>query len=163
MQTLKTRLTGTSIDIWLWLFPVTYLIHIAEEYWGGEGYSAYILRIRGVHLSPARFWIAQSIGVVLITIGVVLARQLKFPRMMLVILGTTVLVNGLTHGVTSASFLSYGPGLLSSILIWIPLGILTLLRVKDETTRKRFWIGVAIGVAVNLGIGIITMRGGRLI
>jgi Protein of unknown function with HXXEE motif len=163
MQTLKTRLKETSIDLWLWLFPVTYLIHIAEEYWGGEGYSAYILRIRGVHLSPARFWIAQSIGLVLITIGVLLARRFTFPRMMLVILGTTVLVNALTHAVTSLSLFSYGPGLVSSILIWLPLGVLALIRVKDETPRRRFWIGVAIGVVVNVCIGIITMRGGRLV
>ena len=31
-----------------WLFPLSYLLHIAEEYWGGEGYLAYLLRIRGV-------------------------------------------------------------------------------------------------------------------
>ncbi len=30
-----------------WLVPITYLIHIAEEYWGGEGYPV-------VHLPAAR-------------------------------------------------------------------------------------------------------------
>ncbi|MDQ3172961.1 MAG: hypothetical protein M3Q91_04515 [Acidobacteriota bacterium] len=42
---------------------VTYLLHIAEEYWGGEGYSAYLLKLRGVQLSPTRFLVVQAIGI----------------------------------------------------------------------------------------------------
>src|SRR5882672_11722646 len=81
---------------WSWLFPLSYLIHIAEEYWGGEGYPAYILRLRGVHMSTTRFLVAQGVGVVLVTIGVILARRFNFPQMMLIILGSIVLVNGIT-------------------------------------------------------------------
>jgi hypothetical protein len=64
--------------LWSWLFPLSYLIHIAEEYWGGEGYPAYLLRLRGVHMSTARFLAAQSVGFILVTVGVFLARRLKF-------------------------------------------------------------------------------------
>src|SRR5882724_13376436 len=88
-------------DLWSWLFPITYLIHIAEEYWGGEGYPAYLLRLRGVHMSTARFLAAQSVGFILVTIGVILARRLKFLPMMLVILGALVAGNALTHAVTA--------------------------------------------------------------
>jgi hypothetical protein len=149
---------------WSWLFPLSYLIHIAEEYWGGEGYPAYILRLRGVHMSTARFLAAQSVGFILVTIGVILARRFKFLPMMLVILGTIVAVNGLTHIVTALSTLSYGPGLFSSILIWGPLGIATLIRFKAGIDDQRqYWIAIAIGVGVNVVVGILTMRGGRVI
>ncbi len=101
--TMTTR-TNVSLGIydratifWSWLFPLSYLIHIAEEYWGGEGYPAYILRLRGVHMSTARFLAAQSAGFILVTIGVILARRLKFLPMMLVILGTVIAGNALTH------------------------------------------------------------------
>jgi dolichyl-phosphate-mannose--protein O-mannosyl transferase len=151
-----------TISSWLWVFPVTYLIHIAEEYWGGEGYPAYILRLRGVHMSTTRFLVAQSVGVVLVTVGVILARRFNFPQMMLIILGSIVLVNGITHTVTALSIMSYGPGLWSSIFIWIPLGIFTLLRFRDAVSRKRYWIAIAIGVGVNVVVGILTMRGGRV-
>ena len=147
---------------WSWMFPVTYMIHVAEEYWGGEGYSAYIYKLRGVNLSPTRFLLAQSIGFILVTIGVILAHKLKFRRMMLIILGTIVFVNGLTHAFTAVSILGYGPGLFSSIFIWMPLGIFVLLRFKNEVTRKRYWIGIAIGVGINLVVGVLTMRGARL-
>jgi len=161
--------TGTSfpstatVNFWLWVFPITYLIHIAEEYWGGEGYPAYILRLRGVHMSTARFLVAQSVGVVLVTIGVILARRFNFPQMMLIILGSIVLVNGITHTVTALSIMSYGPGLWSSIFIWLPLGIFTLVRFRNAISRKRYWIAIAIGVGVNVVVGILTMRGGRVV
>ncbi|HEV7473463.1 MAG TPA: HXXEE domain-containing protein [Pyrinomonadaceae bacterium] len=149
---------------WSWLFPLSYLIHLAEEYWGGEGYPAYIFRLRGVQMSTGRFLMAQSVGLVLVTIGVILARRLKFLPMMLVILGTIVAVNSLTHIVTALSILEYGPGLVSSIFVWGPLGIVTLLRFKRAIDDQRqYWIAIGIGVGVNVVVGILTMRGGRVV
>ena len=150
--------------LWSWLFPLSYLIHIAEEYWGGEGYPAYILRLRGVHMSTGRFLAAQSVGFIFVTIAVVLARRLKFLPMMLVILGAVVAGNAVTHTVTALSILSYGPGLVSSIFVWGPLGIVTLVRFKSLIDDQRqYWIAIAIGVAINVVVGILTMRGGRVV
>ncbi len=150
--------------LWSWLFPLSYLVHIAEEYFGGEGYPAYILRLRGVHMSTGRFLAAQSVGFILVTIGVVVARQLKFLPMMLVILGALVAGNAITHTVTALSIMSYGPGLISSIFVWGPLGIATMIRFKrfiDD--RRQYWIAIAIGIGINVVIGILTMRGGRVV
>jgi hypothetical protein len=162
MNTQTNSPSTAAVNFWLWVFPLTYLIHIAEEYWGGEGYPAYILRLRGVHMSTSRFLVAQSVGVVLVTIGVILARRFRFPQMMLIILGAIVLVNGITHTVTAVSIMGYGPGLWSSILIWTPLGVFTLLRFRNAVSRKQYWIAIAIGVGVNVVVGILTMRGGRI-
>ena len=149
--------------LWSWLFPLSYLIHIAEEYWGGEGYPAYLLRLRGVHMSTARFLAAQSVGFILVTIGVILARRLKFLPMMLVILGALVAGNALTHTVTALSILEYGPGLWSSIFVWGPLGIATIIRYKNAIDDQRqYWIAIAIGIGINVVVGILAMRGGRV-
>ena len=150
--------------LWSWLFPLSYLIHIAEEYWGGEGYPAYILRLRGVHMSTGRFLAAQSVGLILVTIGVIAAKQIKFLPMMLVILGALVAGNAITHTVTALSIMSYGPGLISSIFVWGPLGIATLIRYKSAIDDQRqYWIAIAIGIAINVVVGILTMRGGRVV
>jgi hypothetical protein len=149
-------------DLCSWLFPLTYLIHIAEEYWGGEGYPAYILRVRGVHLSTERFLVAQILGAVLMAAGVILARRFNFPHLMIIIMASIVLVNGLTHTVTSLSNGGYSPGVFSSALIWIPLSIFSLIRFKKDVSRKRFLIGIAIGLSVNVLVFVITMRGARL-
>lgn len=151
------------IDLWSWLFPITYLIHIAEEYWGGEGYPAYLLRVRGVHLSSTRFLVAQTLGAVFMALAVILSRRFNFSYMMAIIMASIVLVNGLTHTLTSLGNGVYGPGLFSSVLIWIPLGIISLVRFKQDMSRKRYLIGIAIGLGVNVLVFVITMRGARLV
>jgi hypothetical protein len=163
MPNLKTRISDTSLTFWAWLFPITSLMHIAEEYWFGGGYSAYLLRLRGVHLSNTRFLVSQGIGLVLLILGIFIAQRLKFLRIMLVILGSVVLVNALSHIVTSASQLSYGPGLTTSILVWLPLGIATLVRFYGAVAAKKYWVAVGIGISINVVIAIFTMRGGRIV
>ena len=117
-----------------------------------------------MHISTARFLAAQSVGIICVTIGVILARRLKFLPMMLVILGTIVAGNALTHTVTALSILSYGPGLVSSIVVWGPLGIVTMIRFKRFIDDQRqYWIAIAIVLGVNVVVGILTMRGGRVI
>lgn len=148
---------------WLWLFVATYIIHIAEEYWGGEGYSAHLLKNRGVYMSPTRFLIVQAIGTALMAAGVLLARRLKFPNAMAVILGAAVLGNAFTHTVNAIRAQSYEPGLISAMVIWIPLGLFSIIHFRRYVSNKtRFWIALAIGVGINLVIAIITMRGGKL-
>jgi len=148
---------------WLWLFVVTYVIHIAEEYWGGEGYSAHLLKNRGVHMSPTRFLIVQAIGVALMVAGVLIAKRLKFPNALAVIFGTAVLVNALTHIVNSLHSMAYEPGLISGTIIWIPLGLFSIIYFRRRVlNQKRFWISIAVGIAINVTVAVITLRGGIL-
>jgi hypothetical protein len=145
---------------WMWLFPVTYLIHIAEEYWGGEGYTAYLYRLRGVHLSTGRFFFYQGLGVVLICIGIVISLQLRWPRFLLAILGALVLANGITHTVTALRHGGYGPGLVSCVLIWIPLGLVTLFVLRNDMPLSRMVIGCLIGFSINGAVALIALKGG---
>jgi uncharacterized membrane protein HdeD (DUF308 family) len=154
-------MSDTAITFWSWLFPITYLIHIAEEYYAAEGYSAYLLKLRGVELSNFRFLTAHTIGLLLIIVGIFLAQRLNFRHTLLVILGATVLVNGITHTITSFTTRSYGPGLISSLVLWIPLGLATLFQFYGRMSNQRFWFCGAIGLGINAAIVVFTMRGGR--
>jgi uncharacterized protein with HXXEE motif len=149
--------------IWMWSFPITYLVHIIEEYWAGEGYPAYLYRIRGVHLSTARFFFFQGLGVVLICAGIFISLYLKWPRFFLSIMGAVVLSNGITHTVTAIRHKGYGPGLVSSILLWIPLGVVTLTLLAIEIPTMRLIVAASIGLAINGVVALIALRGGRLI
>jgi len=147
--------------LWLWLFPITYVIHIAEEYWGGEGYVAYLFRLRGVRMSGARFLFLQSMGLIAMIVLVVLSQLLDFRQFMLAMLGTITLLNGVTHTITAITHRGYGPGLVSCVLTWIPLGLLTLIFVFGQTSILSYVTAVVFGVAVIILIMIFTMRGGR--
>jgi len=103
------------------------------------------------------------VGFVLVAVGVILARKLKFLPMMLVILGALVAGNALTHTVTALSILEYGPGLYSSIFVWGPLGIATMIRYKKAIDEQwQYWLAIAIGIGINVVIGVLAMRGGRI-
>jgi hypothetical protein len=161
-MTVNVSPSAKAIKFWLWMFPLAYAIHVAEEYWGGEGYPAYIFRLRGVHMTAKDFLLAQSVGFVLLVLGVILSQHFKFPQQMLILLAAVVFVNGITHIITSLSAMIYGPGLWSSILIWLPLGVFILIRFRKGMPAKRYWLAVGIGVGINLIVGILTMRGARL-
>lgn len=152
---------SSSVTLWSWLFPLTYTIHIGEEFYGGEGYPAYLKRLRGVEMSSTEFLVGQAIGLALIVLGILIARRLSFPRQLLVILGTVVLVNGLSHLVTSSYYREYGPGLISGVLIWIPFGLATLIRFKNSMRSGRYWLYIVIGVAINAAIALISLKGGN--
>ncbi len=154
--------SNTSTTLWSWLFPITYLLHIAEEYWSGPGYSDYLLRLRGVQLAPTHFLLVHAIGFALMMVGIVLARRLNFPNLLSVILGAVVLVNGLTHTILSLTHAEYVPGLITSILLWTPLGILTLLGFRRTMCEPRYWFCVALGVAINGIIELVTTKAGQV-
>ena len=153
--------TNLATVLWMWMFPVTYLIHIAEEFWGGEGYLAYLFRLRGVEISPTRFFVLQGVGVLLIIAGIIISQQLHFTRFMLVLLGAIVLSNGITHTITAIRDGGYGPGLVSCVLIWIPLGLVTLIRLVGQPNTIQYVVAMMTGFAINGAVAIIALRGGR--
>jgi uncharacterized protein with HXXEE motif len=149
-MTLPTSLALKDYRFWPWLFPITYLIHITEEINGGEGYSAYLERLRGIHITPDRFMLAQIIGLVLMVVGILVARRLNFPNLFNVVLGTTVLVNGLTHTVQTLYHREYVPGLVTGLLIWLPLGVVTLVQFRKSLSTPRYLLATALGIGINI-------------
>lgn len=155
MAQLQNSITDSAL--FLLLFPVTYLFHIAEEFWGGEGYPAYLLRAHGIHFSATRFVILQTIGIILILLGILIARRLNFPHLLLVILATVFLKNALIHIIRSAFAVEYQPGLVTSVLLWLPLGLGTLLHFRRSMRARRYVLGLAIGLAISVAIEMITL------
>ena len=135
---------------WPWLFPITYVIHIAEELYGGEGYSAYLERLRGIHITHGKFMLAQGVGLVLMVCGILLARRLNFPNLFNVVLGTTVLVNSFTHMIQTLYHGEYVPGLVTGLLIWLPLGVVTLVRFRKSLGTRRYLGTIALGIGINI-------------
>jgi len=158
----RPLLSRTSTAHWSLLFPVTYFFHILEEYYGGEGYSVYLLRLRGIHLSPTRFLLVQTIGLTLMIVGIILARRLRFPNQLSVILGAVTLVNGLTHLILSLVYSEYVPGLITSLILWIPLGLVTLVGLKPMMRESRYWLCITVGVGICGIIELITSKSGGL-
>src|SRR5687767_9975945 len=144
MRHLFNNFSDTWLIFWLILFPLTYLAHIAEEYWGGGGYSAYLMRSHFVELSPGRFLALQTLGMFLMLVGILISIPLRFPLTMLTIIAAVILVNGLVHAARSVIELSYTPGLVTAAFLWIPLGVISLISTWNNMRTGRFLFAVII-------------------
>lgn len=153
---------GLADALWPWLFPSTYLIHIAEEYWGGGGYPAHMAKTRGIRFTPSRFFFLTSMGGLIMTALIFIAVRLDFPQLVLVIFGTVVLANGLSHTITGVLTSRYNPGLYTGLLLWIPLGALTLARLSGSMGAGRYLTGLALGVGIQLSVSLVTKSGGSI-
>ena len=145
----------------VWLFPLTYLIHIAEEHWGGEGFPAWVARFGGVAHSPADFLAMNFAACLLMACGLVLVLRFRAMGWLLGSFATVVLLNGLSHLTASLLTASYSPGLVSGLILWAPLGAVTLARLRGRLTRRSFWSGVTVGILMHAAVALLAFGAGR--
>jgi hypothetical protein len=164
MKPMPTEASRTSHEnftgSWAWLFPLSYLIHIAEEYWGG--FPAWIARFWGVESSLNNFLSWNGGALVMMTIGVILVLMTRSYRWLLVSFGTTVLINGVVHALASVVTLSYSPGLISGLLLFVPLGAITLRRARARMNRRTFRAGLIVGVVMHGAVVLLAFGFARL-
>jgi hypothetical protein len=151
-----------SNELWLALFPASYIIHFAEELWCGEGYPAYLYRLRGVRMTTRRFVVLQALGFIFFLVASVVSYSFGFPQLMISILSGFFFCNGLSHTITAIWDRRYGPGLIASIALWMPLGVISMYFLIGQMSNLRLIVGLAIGLVINGAIALFTMRGGKL-
>ena len=147
---------------WGWLFPLTYLLHLAEEWWGGEGFPAWINRIAGVPMGEIQFLVWNGLALFCLTVGVFLALRTKSLRWLPLAFGVAYLLNALSHLAASLLTVSYSPGLVSGLLLWTPLGTATLLRARKSLSRRAFRAGLIVGGAAHAIVLVLTLLSGQL-
>jgi Protein of unknown function with HXXEE motif len=135
---------------WLWLFPATYLVHIAEEGLAGERFYRWVARVSGRSMSGraflglnALYWTVMALAVR----GAVRGRERR--PWIAPALGTVVALNAVGHVLGSALSCSYSPGLVSGLLLWGPLGVVAL---ASSGSRQRLQCGVLAGLAMQVGV-----------
>ena len=126
---------------WLWLFPPIYLVHIIEERWG-------VGAPHGINLSLKAFVILTGVGLMLMIVGVVLALRLGFPEFLAVCLGTLFFVNALSHIANCIYIGGYDAGVITGTLLFIPLGLITLISLRKRLRPKRYFTALAIGLVI---------------
>ncbi len=124
---------------WLWLFPLVYFLHIIEEI-NGIGH--------GINLSLNVFLLLSTAAWLLMTCGIALAQRFGFPQFLGVCLGSTVFLNGLSHIFHSLINHRLDAGLISGTVIFIPLGLATLINLRNSMRTRRYIAGVVFGMVI---------------
>ena len=144
---------------WPLAFPTTYLVHIAEEWWGG--FLAWSARFLGFQLTPAQYWRLNGIAWVAMLVMSLVATRGPDKRWLVIPLATAVLVNGLAHLVASLVTATYSPGVISGVVLWVPLGAVVLRRMFSQLERRLFWSGVALGFVLHLAVTLSALTSTR--
>ena len=149
LPSLLKHFSESSPSVGATLFLITYLLHIAEEYYCGGGFPQYMLKYYHVELTEARFLTLQLIGVIAMILGLWLSAKLHFPKTMLVILASVVLTNATIHLIRSAANARYEPGLITGVALWIPLGLTSIYLNRAEMSSIRLIFSIAIGLGIS--------------
>lgn len=142
--------------LWPLLFPLTYVLHVAEETWCGEGFPAWASRLSGVALTQERFLALNAVALGVMLAICLLAAASAGLRWLVIPFAAAVLLNGSAHTAATLFTATYSPGLFSGLLVWVPLGFYTLRRTRPLFSRATFWSAVALGLALH-GLLLLTV------
>lgn len=138
----------TLVARWVWLFPATYLVHIAEEYWAGEQFFNWFSRVAEASLTANEFLGLNGVGLVAMTLATGVAAKRQYAVVVLV-LSTVVLINAVLHAALSLLTRSYSPGAVSGMVLWLPLALIAIRRHHPHVPPARKIAAVVIGIAVH--------------
>lgn len=112
------------------LLPVAYLLHFAEEWYGGI--SAWTLAALGNEISPERFLLINGIAFPVFVIGTLAA--LRYPRMTWfgATLAAMFALNAVLHTLATLGLGLYSPGTVTGLLLYMPLSFFVL---RSSTAR----------------------------
>ena len=140
---------------WLLSLPLSYLLHLAEEWWGGIGFAAWTARALGAPVSTTRFLALNGVVWPLFTVltaGAILRQGWAwFP----VTFATVVLVNAGLHVLGSLATSSYSPGLITGVVLYVPVGIAALAQGRRLATPRSFGMAVGLGFLVHAVVAVI--------
>jgi hypothetical protein len=142
----------------LLLFPATYLVHILEECFAGERFYRWIHRISGIRLTAAQFvainalaWIAMASA----------AFSVPPENWLWTAIGCTVLVNGVLHLATTILTRTYSPGVVSGVVLWIPLGLYYVMQGNAILPGRELWTALSAGVAIQAVVSMLAFALGK--
>jgi Protein of unknown function with HXXEE motif len=144
------HIASSPTGSWVWLFPLAYGLHIAEEY--AFHFPEYVANVSGRHMSNSQFLLLNAVFWLLMaaTAAVVIARPSR--AWLVVTLAAILGINAVAHLLGSIVTATYSPGTVTATLLYVPLVVYTLRRVLPHVSRGRAMQAVALGAAIHAGV-----------
>jgi hypothetical protein len=79
----------------------------------------------------------------------------------LVTLAVSVALNGLLHLAGTIFTRSYSPGVVTGLLLWVPLGLFALRRMRPRLSRPAFAAAALAGIALQGLVSLLLFQSGR--
>jgi hypothetical protein len=72
-----------------------------------------------------------------------------------------VLVNGVLHLATTILTRTYSPGVVSGVVLWIPLGLYYVMQGNAILPGRELWTALSAGVAIQAGVSMLAFALGK--
>lgn len=153
MATPKTNLSSTA-PRWSTLLPLAYLAHLAEEWWGSPGFSAWAQAVLGAEVSPERFIVINAVAFPLFAIGTICAVRSNRFGWFAAALSSLLVLNGVLHLLATVGFGTYSPGTVTGVVLYLPLGGLVLRHMSRTLQSQAFSRAVIAGIVAHVVVAI---------
>ena len=145
----------------LWLFAPAYATHVAEEWFAG--FPSWAARITGRPIPGMAFIVINAVAAVLLVAAVRAAVRDERRGWMAVGIATIFLINTAAHAAGAVMTQSYAPGLISAVVLYVPLGSLTMVRAFDQAPRPQLARGILAGLLIHAIVVILALASTRLL
>ena len=140
------------------LFPFSYLVHLAEEWLTAAPVALW--SVRADPPLPMTLLAANAVGLVAMTLGVWIASRAPRYRWIAPAVATAVLLNTVGHAAATVMLREYSAGLISAVVLWVPIGVLTWLRCLLQASARVHAAGLAVGMLIE-GVVVFTLSTNR--
>ncbi len=131
---------------WLWLFPPAYLAHLIDERFWGAGTANWAYTNTGIYFTNAG-WLAVNVpSMLLLTIAAALSAARIWPQWVGVALAVHFVLHALVRIIGTAATGQVSPGVVTGVLICLPLAIPTLVRGYQSLSTPSYRRGLLAGV-----------------
>ena len=135
-------------DPWLaWLLPLAYGLHVLEEWFGG--FPEWVAQVVGSPLPRDGFIVVNAIAMVLAVAATRAATAREDYGWAGIAVATVLFVNAFSHMLGTAVTRSYSPGLLTAVVLYLPIAGLVLLRAGTQAAPAMFRRGLIAGFALH--------------
>lgn len=136
----------------VWLFVAAYLAHLIEEYAGG--FPDWFARLSGAPLPVPAFLAINAVAFIVLVAVVAAVTRREACGWMAIGVATVALVNSVGHLLGSLLTGTYSPGLITGVVLYMPLGQLALIRAWHQAPPETFRRGVIAGLLAQAAVAL---------
>jgi hypothetical protein len=152
------RSTGIIPRYLVWLLPFTYSLHIVEEYFAGGGLPNWFSNVFNATISNDDFILINTIALSGVIAFSIIYQFFKQNNVLFLALVTLFFANGIIHLLSSIFSLTYSPGTVTGLILYIPVGIFLFKRILPLLSYNQRVTGISIGIFIHIIVAIIAFN-----
>lgn len=150
-MTIASRGTAAPpVGPWVWLFPLAYGLHIAEEYW--LHFPDWVAHVSRSSVSIPQFLSLNGALWLLMVASIAAIRARTSLAWLVATLAAILVINAALHLGGSLVTSTYSPGSITAALLYLPLAAYSYRKVRPRFARGLVLRAAGLGVAIHAGV-----------